>query len=107
MRVFASISAISLALASPVESAPRRAASLKLCTDELLLLLADPAQIASVTHLSQNPHEHAGWRGARRYPRNDGTLPSVIRVRPDLVLSHRAAAPAACGAAIDVPDEYP
>ena len=86
MRVFALISAISLALASPVEAAPRRAASLKLCTDELLLLLADPAQIASVTHLSQNPHEHAGWRAARRYPRNDGTLLSVTRVRPDLVL---------------------
>jgi iron complex transport system substrate-binding protein len=86
MRVFASVSAISLALASPVEAAPGRVASLKLCTDELLLMLADPAQIASVTHLSQNPYEHAGWRSARRYPRNDGTLISVTWVRPDLVL---------------------
>ena len=31
---------------------PRRVASLNLCTDELLLLLAAPEQIASVTHLA-------------------------------------------------------
>ena len=86
MRVFALISATSLALVTPVEAAPRRVASLKLCTDELLLMLGDPKQIASVTHLSQNPHEYAGWRAARRYPRNHGTLLSVVPVRPELVL---------------------
>jgi iron complex transport system substrate-binding protein len=86
MRAFAFVSAISLALASSADAAPRRVASLKLCTDELLLMLADPAQIASVTHLSRNPYEYSGWRSARLYPRNDGTLLSVTRVRPDLVL---------------------
>jgi iron complex transport system substrate-binding protein len=87
MRVFAFASAISLALAASAEAAPRRVASLNLCTDELLLLLAEPAQILSVTHLAQNPAEAPLWRHARRYPRNDGSLMSVAALRPDLVLT--------------------
>lgn len=87
MRAFAFVSAISLALAGAAEAAPRRVASLNLCTDELLLLLAGPKQIASVTHLAQNPAETPLWRHARRYPQNDGSLMSVAGQRPDLVLT--------------------
>lgn len=87
MRAFVFASAISLALAGTAEAAPRRVASLNLCTDELLLLLADPGQIASVTHLAQSPAETPLWRRGRRYPRNDGSLVSVVGFRPDLVLT--------------------
>ena len=68
-------------------SAGLRVASLNLCTDELLLALAEPGQIVSVTHLSQQPLEYAGWKQARRYPKNDGSLLSIVGVRPDLVLT--------------------
>ncbi len=64
-----------------------RVASLNLCTDELLLTLAAPEQIVSVTHLSQQPEETLLWRQARRYPRNDGSLLSVLGARPNLVLT--------------------
>src|SRR4051812_9008195 len=57
MRAFAFVSAISLALAAPADAAPRRAASLNLCTDELLLMLGEPGRIVSVTHLAQQPAE--------------------------------------------------
>lgn len=87
MRAFAFTSAISLALAGAAEAAPRRVASLNLCTDELLLMLGDPAQIGSVTHLAQQPAETRLWREARRYRRNDGSLVSVAGLRPDLVLT--------------------
>ena len=87
MRVFASLLAASLALAAPAEAAPRRVASLNLCTDELLLMLAAPEQIVSVTHLSQQPAESPLWRRARRYPRNDGSLLAVAPLRPDLVIT--------------------
>lgn len=87
MRVFAFAWAISLALAGTAQAAPKRVASLNLCTDELLLMLADPGQIASVTHLSRQPAETALWRQARRYPQNDGSLLSVAPLRPDLVLT--------------------
>jgi len=89
MRVFASLLAASLALpgAAPAEAGPRRVASLNLCTDELLLLLAAPEQIASVTHLSQQEAETPLWRQARLYPRNDGSLLSVAEQRPDLIVT--------------------
>ncbi|HEX8239241.1 MAG TPA: hypothetical protein VF574_05810 [Allosphingosinicella sp.] len=87
MRAFAFAFAISLALAGAAEAAPRRVASLNLCTDELLLMLGDPAQIASVTHLAQQPAETRLWQSARRYRSNDGSLVSVAGLRPDLVLT--------------------
>ena len=87
MRAFAFVSAISLALAGSAEAAPRRVASLNLCTDELLLALAAPEQIVSVTHLAQNPAETLLWKEARRHSRNDGSLLSVVGKKPDLVLT--------------------
>ena len=62
-------------------------ASLNLCTDELLLALAAPEQIVSVTHLAQESQETILWRAARRYPRNDGSLLSVVPLKPDLILT--------------------
>jgi iron complex transport system substrate-binding protein len=89
MRAFAFASAVSLALlaASAQAAPPRRVVSLNLCTDELVLLLAAPEQLASVTHLSHKPNESVLWRAARRYPLNNGSLLSVTRHRPDLVLT--------------------
>jgi len=87
MRAFACASILSLALAAPAEAAPARVASLNLCTDELLLLLAAPGQIASVTHLSHQAAETPLWRQARRHRANDGSLVSVAPLRPGLVLS--------------------
>ena len=87
MRVFAWLLAASLALSARAEATPARVASLNLCTDELVLLLAAPGQIASVTHLSQDPAESPLWRAARRHRRNDGSLLSVAALRPDLVVT--------------------
>ena len=64
-----------------------KVASLNLCTDELLLALAAPEQIVSVTHLSHKPQETMLWRRARRYPQNDGSLLSVVGLKPDLVVT--------------------
>jgi iron complex transport system substrate-binding protein len=58
-----------------------------LCTDELLLLIADPRQIASVTHLAQNKAETPLWKMARRFPMNDGSLLSVAARKPDLIIT--------------------
>lgn len=87
MRAFACVLAASIFVAGAAGAAPRRVASLNLCTDELLLTLGHPSQIASVTHLSQARAETPLWERARRYPRNDGSLLSVAPVKPDLVLT--------------------
>ncbi|HEV2867434.1 MAG TPA: ABC transporter substrate-binding protein [Allosphingosinicella sp.] len=80
--------AASLVLATPAPAAaPRRVASLNLCTDELVLALAAPEQVLSVTHLAQDPSETPLWRQARRFRRNDGSLMSVAALRPDLVVT--------------------
>ena len=68
-------------------SAAVRAASLNLCTDELLMTLAAPEQIVSVTHLAQDPAETRLWEQGRRYRRNDGSLMSVVPLRPNLVIT--------------------
>ena len=95
MRACAFASAISLALAACAPAAPPtarggglpRVASLNLCTDELILLLAAPGQVASTTHLSHDPQEAPWWRAARRYPANDGTMLGAARDAPTLVVT--------------------
>jgi iron complex transport system substrate-binding protein len=62
-------------------------ASLNLCTDEYLLLLAKPQEISSVSFLSQDPQESALWRLARRHHSNRGSLEQVIGVKPKVVLT--------------------
>ena len=62
-------------------------ASLNLCTDEYLLLLARPHEIASVSRLSQDRAESPLWRSASVYPGNRGAIEQVIGTRPTLVLT--------------------
>ena len=62
-------------------------ASLNLCTDEYLLLLAKPGEIASVTRLAQDPAESPMWRQAQAYPANRGALEQVIGAHPTLLLT--------------------
>ncbi len=80
MPAFASIFAISAA-------AGVRVASLNLCTDETLLMLARPSEIASVSYLSHSPDETALWRAARRFPANRGSLETALGTRPTVILT--------------------
>jgi iron complex transport system substrate-binding protein len=64
-----------------------RVASLNLCTDEYVLLLARPQEISSVSYLSQDPQESPLWRLARGYKGNRGSLEDVLTLRPTLVLT--------------------
>jgi iron complex transport system substrate-binding protein len=68
-------------------SAAARVASLNLCTDEYLLLLARPNEVVSVSYLSRDPNESPLWQVARRYKGNDGSIEDVLTLRPSLTLS--------------------
>jgi iron complex transport system substrate-binding protein len=68
-------------------SAAARIASLNLCTDEYLLLLARPDQIVGISYLSRDPRESPLWRKAQRYQGNRGSIEDVLTLRPTLVLS--------------------
>ena len=62
-------------------------ASLNLCTDEYLLLLARPQEIASVSFLSQDPQESPLWKQGRRHHSNRGSLEDVLAQKPKAVLT--------------------
>jgi iron complex transport system substrate-binding protein len=64
-----------------------KVASLNLCADEYLLLLAKPQEIASVTRLAQDPLESRLAVKARAFPANRGSLDSVVGTRPNLILT--------------------
>jgi len=66
---------------------PRNVVSLNLCTDELLMLLADPEQIASVTWLVKDPTLSWFARQSERYPSNRGLAEEILVLQPDLVLA--------------------
>lgn len=87
MRASAFALAIGLSIAPGRAAAPARIASLNLCTDELLIAMADPARILTLTHLSQDRRESAYWKRARAYRTNDGTVLSVASARPDLIVT--------------------
>lgn len=68
-------------------SAAVRVASLNMCADEYLLLLAKPGEIVSVSRLSRDPADSSLWRLGQRYPGNRGDLESALKTRPNLLLT--------------------
>ena len=74
-----------IVLATSTHAGPKRIASLNLCTDELLLSLADPDQIISLTWLAREESLSAFFEPARPYHQNNGRASDVISLNPDLV----------------------
>jgi iron complex transport system substrate-binding protein len=66
---------------------PARIVSLNLCTDEYLLMVARPRQIASISRLGADANETPLAGRARGLATNNGRLSDVIAQRPDLVLT--------------------
>jgi len=66
--------------------APRRVVSANLCTDQLLLALADERQIVSLSPFALDPGMSFLADQARRFPTNRGTGEDLVRVEADLVL---------------------
>jgi iron complex transport system substrate-binding protein len=72
---------------TPAEPRPQRIVSLNMCTDELVLRLADTARVASVTWLSQDPKASNVADLAHPVPANHGLAEEVIPLGPDLVVA--------------------
>jgi len=67
--------------------APTKVVSINLCTDQLLLMLAAPGQIASVSYLARDPDSSFMARAAGVYPLNHARAEELIALRPGLVLA--------------------
>lgn len=66
---------------------PQRVVSINLCTDQLLLLLAAPEQIAAVSHLALEPNSSFMADQAANYPVNHGKAEEILALKPDLILA--------------------
>lgn len=66
---------------------PARVVSINLCSDQLLLLLARPEQIASVSRLALEPNSSYMAGEAARFSVNDAKLEQLLLLEPDLVLA--------------------
>lgn len=72
---------------SPRAEPPRRLASINLCGDQLLLLLAERRQIASLSYLAADPAVSALADRVGDIPLNSGRAEEIVALQPDLVLS--------------------
>lgn len=66
---------------------PARVVSINLCTDQLAMMLADPGQLLSVSHLAVDPRSSVMVDQARTIAQNRGGAEEVFLMRPDLVLA--------------------
>jgi hypothetical protein len=73
--------------AAQAQSRPSRVASLNLCTDQLVLALADRSQILSLSRLAQDTSISFLADQAAGLPMNDGSAETILFERPDLVLT--------------------
>jgi iron complex transport system substrate-binding protein len=62
-------------------------ASINLCADQLVLSIAEPAQIRTVSWLAADPHESMLDEEARRYPLNYGSAEEILQYAPDVVVA--------------------
>jgi iron complex transport system substrate-binding protein len=84
------MAAVALALyagASPALAAGPRIASMNVCTDQLLIPLADPDQILGLSRYSRDRSESWAAGEARQYRTLSGGAEDILVLRPDVVVA--------------------
>lgn len=78
---------------------PVRVVSINPCVDAVLMQVADPAQIAAISHFSHDPRATSiPLEQARRFPATSGTAEEVVALAPDLVIAGGHVAPSTIAA---------
>lgn len=76
-------------LAGEANAKPQRIVSLNLCTDQLVLMLAQAPNIAAVSYLSHDPVNSYMASVARDFPATHGRAEEILSLEPDLILAGR------------------
>jgi len=84
--LLAAVALISAGSASLATGLPR-IVSMNVCTDQLLLSLADPAQILGLSRYSLDAAESFSAGEARRFPILSGGAEDVLVLKPDVVVA--------------------
>jgi iron complex transport system substrate-binding protein len=85
--IVAALSAAGHAPAAESVSKPHRIVSMNLCTDELVLRLADRQNIVSITWKAREPDQSNVVDLAQGIPINHGVAEEIIPLKPDLLLA--------------------
>lgn len=75
--------------ASPTHAKMPRIASINVCTDQLLLALADPEQIIGLSPYSRDAARSWAAAEARKFPLLSGEAEDVLVLKPDVVVAGR------------------
>lgn len=97
-RMLAICCLVSLTGAAPAP--PKRIVSLNTCSDQYVLALADPGQIAALSPYGHDPELSAAIGQARRFPVLKRPAEEVLALRPDLVIGF----PDGAGGVVGAPD---
>ncbi|KAB7648542.1 ABC transporter substrate-binding protein [Polymorphobacter fuscus] len=93
------IIALALLVTAPAAAAPPRIVSINPCVDAILMHVADPGQIAGISHYSKDPRASSITASeAARYAATSGTAEEVVALAPDLVIAGAHVAPATIAA---------
>jgi iron complex transport system substrate-binding protein len=88
VRATLATAAACAALACAADEAPLPSvASINLCADQLVLMLAEPEQILTVSWLAADPEESVLADAASRYPLNYGSAEELLQFDPDVVIA--------------------
>ena len=66
---------------------PPRLASMNVCTDQLVLTLADPGQILGLSRFSRDGWQSAGRNDPRHFPVLSGGAEDILLLKPDIVVA--------------------
>jgi iron complex transport system substrate-binding protein len=72
--------------AAPMPGPPQHVVSLNMCADQLVIALADPAQIAGLTEWARDPQLSFYADRAKTLPFTHRSAEEVLNLRPDLVI---------------------
>ena len=83
MRLIAAVAAMMSAV--PSFAAAPRIVSMNICTDQMLLALADPGQILGLSRFSRDARQGRVGAGARQFPILSGGAEDILVLKPDVV----------------------
>ncbi|MEQ1755627.1 MAG: ABC transporter substrate-binding protein [Micropepsaceae bacterium] len=78
--------AICISLNFAAAAKPKRIVSTNVCADQLVMLLADPENIVSVSRLAAEPEVSNFSEQARSFHANGARAEEIVQLRPDLVV---------------------
>ena len=73
--------------ASAVHAAGPRVVSMNLCTDQLVMMLADPDQIVSLSPMATDAHSSALRDTAGQFTQNSGSAEEIYLSKPDVIVA--------------------